>query len=65
MSPSWFKERIGQTVLLESKDGVWRDVTIKDYKDAEKHHLMSLEGYSYADRSTVHTSDNVCIACEG
>ena len=62
MTFDWFLERVGKTVLIEGKDDTWREVVIKDDADARKHHLMSLEGYSYAD---IPQSPNVCISCEG
>lgn len=62
MSFDWFQERIGKTVLVEGKDDVWRETTIKSVEDAKNNHLMSLEGYSYSDMPS---EANVCLACEG
>lgn len=62
MTYEWFAERVGKTVLVETKDDTWIETVIKDSADVKKHHLMSLEGYSYAD---LPQAPNVCISCEG
>lgn len=63
MSQDFFTSNIGKTIIRIDPTGYEAHFEVFDYEAAKYFHDLQEHGFEY--KPVVHTSANVCVACEG